>query len=261
MLTSSITTTDGFRIVYDVIGEGSTILLLHGGGGGQTRKSWHEAGYVERLKNTFKVITMDIRGHGDSDKPTDPTAYTIDKLCNDVLTVADACDVDAFTLWGFSYGGNIGRYLAARSKRVVKLILMGIPFGLAASGEFHQFIKDFGVHWQPIIQAQQAGTLNLSTLSEEDREVMGMMDVPVTLAWLTAMLNWGMNEPADLFCPALWLSGSENEGTIASMEVYGETAVKSGIQIEVIEGLTHVQEFEKIDHVFPTMLTFTKTNV
>ncbi len=261
MITSSITSTDGIRIVYDVIGAGPAILLLHGGGGGQTRKSWHEAGYVQRLKSTFKVITMDIRGHGDSDKPTNPTAYTIDKLCNDILAVADACNVDTFTLWGFSYGGNIGRYLAARSKRVVKLILMGIPFGLAASGEFRQFIEAFRTHWQPIIQAQQAGSLNLSSLSDEDREVMKMMDVPVTLAWLTAMLDWGMNEPQDLLCPALWLSGSENEGTIASMETYAETAVTPNIQIEVIQGLTHVQEFEEIDRVFPTMLAFTNSKM
>ena len=74
---NSIKTNDGIRLVYDVVGEGETIMLLHGGGGGQSRQSWHKAGYVERLKANYKVITMDIRGHGKSDKPTDPSAYTI----------------------------------------------------------------------------------------------------------------------------------------------------------------------------------------
>lgn len=214
-------------------------------------------GYVARLQNEFKVITMDIRGHGDSDKPTNPTAYAIETMCNDVLAVADACNVETFTLWGFSYGGNIGRYLAAQSKRVEKIIVMGVPFGEAAGGGFRQFIIDFRAHWQPILQAQEAGTFDPSTLSDEDRDILANMDVPVSLAWLTAMLDWGVNEPDDLLCPVLWLSGSENEGTIASMKAYEETAVPPNIQIEIIDGLTHPQEFEEIDRVFPVMLTFT----
>ncbi|MAT96758.1 MAG: hypothetical protein CL608_06410 [Anaerolineaceae bacterium] len=260
MITSSIIAPDRTQIVYDIVGEGPAILLLHGGGGGQTRQSWHEAGYVARLKNAFKVITMDIRGHGDSDKPTDPAAYAIETMCDDILAVADACDVKVFTLWGFSYGGNIGRYLAAQSNRVEKIIIMGIPFGHAASGAFREFITNFRAHWQPILQAQQAGSFDPTTLSEEDQDVMANMDVSVTLAWLTAMLDWGLNEPNDLRCPVLWISGSENEGTVASMRAYEEkTAVSPNVQIQIIDGLNHPQEFEAIDRVFPIMLAFTKS--
>lgn len=260
MNTSSIVTPDGTQIIYDVVGAGPVILLLHGGGGGQSRQSWHETGHVARLQNEFKVITMDIRGHGDSDKPTNPAAYAIQTMCNDVLAVADACDVERFTLWGFSYGGNIGRYLAAQSDRVEKIIVMGVPFGQAAGGDFRQFIINFQAHWQPILQAQRAGTFDPATLSDEDRDILANMDVPVTLAWLMAMLDWGMNEPDDLLCPALWLSGSENEGTVASMKAYEEkTAVSPKVQIHIIDGLDHVQEFEEIDRVFPIMLAFTQS--
>lgn len=259
MKSSSIIASDGTQIAYDVVGEGPALLLLHGGGGGQSRQSWHETGYVSRLKNDFKVITLDIRGHGDSDKPTNPAAYAIETLCDDILTVADACGVASFTLWGFSYGGNIGRYLAAQSDRVEKIIVMGVPFGYAAAGEFRQFIVDFRAHWQPILQAQQAGTFDSAALSEEDLDIMANMDVPVSLAWLTAMLDGGLNEPGDLQCPVLWLSGSENEGTVASMRAYGETAVPTNLQMQIIDGLTHVQEFEEIDRVLPGMLAFTKS--
>ena len=258
-ITSSIVVPGGTRIFYDVVGDGPAILLLHGGGGGQTRQSWHEAGYVTWLRDEFKVITMDIRGHGDSDKPTNPAAYAIETMCGDILMVADACNVEKFALWGFSYGGNIGRYLAAQSDRVEKIIIMGIPFGHAASGDFRQFIMDFRAHWQPILRAQEAGTFDPTVLSEEDQDVMANMDVPVTLAWLTAMLDWGLNEPNDLRCPVLWLSGSENEGTVANMRAYEEkTAVSPNVQIQIIDGLNHPQEFEEIDRVFPAMLAFTK---
>ncbi len=255
MGTYSVISSDGIRIVYDVAGEGSAIILLHGGS--QTHQSWYQAGYVERLKNDFKVISIDIRGHGESDKPIDPAAYTIDKMCQDILLVADACDVEHFVIWGFSYGGNISRYLASQSDRVTKLIIMGIPFGQAAPGDFQQFIKEFRSHWKPIVQTYLNGLLDLASLSEDDHDSWQHMNVPVVLAWLTAMLDWGINEPQDLRCPTLWLTGSGNESTVASMKDYEGMIKETNVQIHIVDGIDHVQEFEKIDLVFPAMLSFT----
>src|SRR6185369_7846118 len=70
MSTSFVISPDGTRIAYDATGEGSAIILLHGGW--QTRQNWHNVGYVEQLKNNFKVIAIDIRGNGESDNPTEP---------------------------------------------------------------------------------------------------------------------------------------------------------------------------------------------
>ncbi len=61
---------DGTQIAYDSSGAGPAIVLLHGGGG--SRQEWHEAGYVRRLEDHFTVITLDLRGHGESDLLTDP---------------------------------------------------------------------------------------------------------------------------------------------------------------------------------------------
>ena len=60
---------DGTQIAFDVTGHGPTIILLHGGGG--SRQDWHEIGYVNDTKDSFRIIAMDIRGHGESDKPID----------------------------------------------------------------------------------------------------------------------------------------------------------------------------------------------
>jgi pimeloyl-ACP methyl ester carboxylesterase len=256
MGTSFTTSVDGTRIAYDVTGKGPAIILLHGGG--HTRQNWRGAGYIERLKSDFTVIAVDIRGNGESDKPTDPAYYTIDKMCQDILVVADACGVEHFTIWGFSYGGNIGRYLAAQSERVAKIIIMGIPFGLGASGDFRQFIKDFRAHWVPIVQAQLEGRLDLASLSEEDQEYLQQTNVPITLAWLSAMLDWGTIEPADLRCPTLWLVGSENDHAMTSIREYEEALKRSKVQVHIVEGLNHHQEFTEIDTVLPVMLAFTK---
>ncbi len=258
MKTYSLTFSDGIRVVFDVAGEGPALILLHGGGGGQSRQSWYETGYVERLSSDFKVITPEIRGHGESDKPLDPASYTIDRLCRDILAVADACDVERFIVWGFSYGGNIGRYLAARTNRLSKLIIMGVPFGEVGSGRFKQSVEEFSAHWTPLVEDIQRGALDPADFSIEDQAAWQQMNIPVTLAWLTAMLDWGDNQPADLRCPTLWLSGSENENTIASMKEYENKLEGTRVEIQIVEGIDHAGEFEEIGLVFPVMNSFTK---
>jgi pimeloyl-ACP methyl ester carboxylesterase len=150
---------DGTQIAYDVTGSGPFVMLLHGGG--QNRRAWHDAGYVSRLAKEFAVITVDLRGNGESDKPANVSEYAIDRLIQDLLAVADACDAHRFTLWGFSYGANIGRYLASRSDRVQAMVHIGIPFGPATEGKFRQLILDMRAKWLPVIEAERIGKLDL----------------------------------------------------------------------------------------------------
>ncbi len=126
MNTFLTTSLDGTQIAYDHIGTGPALILLHGGG--SSRQDWHDEGYVKHLQENFTVITLDLRGHGESDLPTGPADYAIDKMMQDILAVADVCGVERFTIWGFSFGGRIGRYLAAQSGRVDKIILMCTPW-------------------------------------------------------------------------------------------------------------------------------------
>jgi pimeloyl-ACP methyl ester carboxylesterase len=71
------------------------------------------------------VNTVDVRGHAESDWPTDQAACATEKLVDDALSVVDACGGNRFILWAMSHGGKLGRCLAARSERVTKAILIG----------------------------------------------------------------------------------------------------------------------------------------
>jgi len=102
--TAFATSSDGARIAYDATGSGPVIVLLHGGG--QTRRVWHDHGYVAALSDAFTVVAVDMRGSGDSDKPTSASSYAADRFCDDVAGVADAIGAATFALWGYSYGGN-----------------------------------------------------------------------------------------------------------------------------------------------------------
>jgi pimeloyl-ACP methyl ester carboxylesterase len=57
----------GVQIHYQVEGEGPPLVLQHGFT--QSLKSWHMAGYVNALQSHYRLILIDARGHGASDKP------------------------------------------------------------------------------------------------------------------------------------------------------------------------------------------------
>jgi dienelactone hydrolase len=222
--TRFVTSADGTRIAYDVRGAGPVVVLLHGGG--QTRQVWHKAGYVKRLVKEFTVVTVDLRGHGDSDKPSAPEAYHFERVNADLIAVADAVKAPRFALWGFSYGANVGRYLASRSDRVNAMVYIGIPFGAAVGGRFLDAVKQ----------------------------------MPTPPAWLTAMLRYPPVEPSDLPCPTLWLVGSANAGAMESVAEYRDRLKGTRVMLQVVDGLNHPQELDLIDRVLPRELEFTRAH-
>lgn len=218
------TSKDGTRIAYDVRGSGPVVVLLHGGG--QTRQVWHKAGYVDRLAKEFTVVTIDIRGNGESDKPPAVEAYQFERINADILAVADAVKAQRFVLWGFSYGANVGRYLASRSDRVGAMVYIGINFGPAVGGGFLDAVKK----------------------------------MPAPPVWITAMLSYPPVEPADMRCPTLWLVGSNNEIAMDSAKEYRGRLAGTRVTLEVIDGLNHPQELDVIDRVLPAEIAFTRAH-
>lgn len=255
MRTQFIKSLDGSRIAYDCSGAGDALVLLHGGGG--ARREWHSAGYVARLAEVFTVITLDLRGHGESELPTDPADYRSEKYEQDILAVADACGVDHFHLWGMSFGGKVGRYLAIHSTRVASCILMGTPLGPGVTGELRQDAIDFCAYWQPIISGILSGELDVDGLAEKDQDMMQTLNIPVMLGWVCAMLDWDNIEPVDFRCPTLWLAGSEDRHALQSIRRYANSLEGTLVQVRVVEGLDHEQLFNDIERVLPSMLDFT----
>jgi pimeloyl-ACP methyl ester carboxylesterase len=100
----------GVRIHYEVEGNGSPLVLVHGLLG--YLEEWHELGYVDSLKKDFTLILMDMRGHGGSDKPHDPEAYKLKLLVADVIAVMNALNIGKTHFLGYSLGGRMAFALA-----------------------------------------------------------------------------------------------------------------------------------------------------
>jgi pimeloyl-ACP methyl ester carboxylesterase len=120
----------GARIYYEVEGEGPPLVLVHGFT--DSLEGWREYGYVEELKKEHRLILIDARGHGGSDKPHDPEAAAgLERRPADVVAVLDDLGIDRAHYFGYSLGGWIGLGLAKYApERVRSLIIGGAqPYG------------------------------------------------------------------------------------------------------------------------------------
>lgn len=107
-----------------------TVLCVHGFGS-STRDNWVLTGWVRALlRSGFRVLAIDQRGHGASEKPHDPAAYEMAALVDDIRIVLDTYLVDSVRYLGFSLGGRVGWQVAVDSpERVERAVLGGIPDG------------------------------------------------------------------------------------------------------------------------------------
>lgn len=240
---------DGTRIAYDLSGRGPFLILLHGAG--KDRRDWHKLGYVERLRPEFTVVSVDLRGSGESDFLVNISDYAVEKICADVIAVADACDAGRFAVWGYSLGGNIARYLGAWSDRLSAIAMIGVPFGPAVDQQFDQFIDDFVQKWAGVADAYKAG--DLSTAKHQSA-VKGR--IPVWVACFQAMRQWPAIEPDAVRCSAMLLVGTRNTSAFKWVISHRQSLEQANIHVEIVEGLSHPQEFTQVEQVFPAVSRF-----
>jgi pimeloyl-ACP methyl ester carboxylesterase len=117
---------DGVGLAVEVAGEGPGLVLVHGLGGAKEDFADH----VPTLARDHTVVMFDHRGHGASDNPTDPAAYSLDRMRADTLAVADAAGLEHFRLLGHSMGGMVARGIAiTETSRVDALVMMDTSAG------------------------------------------------------------------------------------------------------------------------------------
>jgi len=118
---------DGIRIAYEVAGEGEPVVLVHGFASDRVQ-NWRAPGWYKTLTDAgYKVVALDCRGHGESDKPHDPKLYGHAKMAGDVLAVMNDAGVGRALLMGYSMGGYIGMsLLMTRPEFFRKVVIAGV---------------------------------------------------------------------------------------------------------------------------------------
>jgi pimeloyl-ACP methyl ester carboxylesterase len=104
---------DGMKIHYIEAGQGSPVVLIHGYTG-TAEGNWFSNGVAEALSKNHRVVAIDCRGHGKSDKPHDPAKYG-PQMAKDVLEMMDHLHIAKAHVHGYSMGGFIVTQLLARA--------------------------------------------------------------------------------------------------------------------------------------------------
>jgi hypothetical protein len=81
--------------------------------------------------------------------------------------------------------------------------------------------------------------------------------IPLTVAQLSAIVDWPAVEPVDVCCPTLWVVGSANENAMPNVQEYQERLPGTNVTLHVLPRLTHAEELTRVDDVLLPMLRFT----
>src|SRR5438093_10737912 len=113
----------GVRIHYETQGEGPPLVLYHGAGA--SLEVWRELGYVDALRPDYRLLLLDARGHGESDKPHAAASYQMPRLVDDILAVLDDLGVETAHFLGYSMGGRVGFGIAKYAPARFRSLMIG----------------------------------------------------------------------------------------------------------------------------------------
>jgi pimeloyl-ACP methyl ester carboxylesterase len=122
---------DGITLAYDVFGAGKPLLLIHGFAS-NVEINWVSTGWVETLVGAgYRVIALDNRGHGRSQKLYDPRLYFAHEMAADAARLLDHLEIERLPVIGYSMGARIAAFLALTApQRVAAAVFGGMGMNL-----------------------------------------------------------------------------------------------------------------------------------
>src|SRR5437868_9870665 len=116
---------NGVLIYYMELGRGAPLLVVHGGPGAS-----HDyfLPYLLPLARHYRLVFIDERGSGQSEKLEEVSAYTVDNMVEDVEAVRRALNLGQISLLGHSYGGVLAQAYALKYQKNLSHLILGSTF-------------------------------------------------------------------------------------------------------------------------------------
>lgn len=244
----------GVAIHYDVTGEGPPLVLLHGGA--NDRSVWRPAGHLAPLSQEFRVVTIDLRGAGDSVAPVDESDHHMGLYVQDVLSVMDELALPDAFIWGVSMGGQVALALAAsHPARVRALIIAGADLeGWSASpDDYRSFAESIALRGMPVVV--EAFDDPHDPLPPWMRDAMLRTDPLAFAAAMRGRAGWpGVEGQLDVLRMPILFVGGESEYGPGILEAMA-ARVPQGRTLRVPRA-NHIQAFIDSRYVVPRAIEF-----
>lgn len=230
----------GVKLHYEVHGEGPVVLLSHGYSA--TSGMWR--GQVDALSRSYKVVTWDMRGHGQSDYPADQSLYSQAATVDDMAAIIDAVGAKTAVVGGLSLGGFMSlAFYVKYPERVRALLIIDTGPG---------FKKDEareGWNKTALDTARAFETEGLARLKSRSAEMAGATHrsadglIRAARGMLTQHDATVINALPDIRVPSLVIVGAEDKPFLAAADYMA--AKIPGAQKVVIPNAGHAANIDQ----------------
>ena len=241
---------NGVKIFYKEEGNGPPIVLHHGLGG--THENWSRTvDYVGALRDEYRIVSMDARGRGRSDKPHAPEEHSVERMVGDVTAVLD-------DFWGSSMGGRVGlatgKYAPDRfSSHIVGGNGLSEKDSKPEMEELQGYIRMFEQGVDAVIALMEKG--RGSKLEDYERDKWLNADLQALIAYCSNYENIGMADYLPkLTTPCLLYAGAED--TYPHSRAKACADIMQNATFVSLPGLDHGGAFRAKDQVLPHVLRF-----
>jgi len=236
------------NLYYEIHGEGEPLLLIHGLG--SSSRDWELQ--LDFFAQNYKLILVDVRGHGRSGKPPGP--YSIPLFAEDIKKLLQALQVGPAHILGISLGGMIAFQLGISHPEVVKsLIIVNSTPELVA-----HTLKDWLGVWQRLLIVRFMGMRKMGEVlgnrflpgpeQAQLREIFidrwAENDKPAYLEAMKAVMGWSVTDRlGEIRCPTLVIGADGDYFPTAEKENYVKQI--PGGELLIIENSRHALPAEK----------------
>ncbi len=232
---------DGVYLYYEVHGDhGPVVLLTHGYS--STAQMW--SGQVDAVAKDHRLVTWDMRGHGQSDSPVDPELYSEAHTVADMAALLDEVGVKRAIIGGLSLGGYMSlAFNRVHSDRVEALLIIDTGPGYKNDEARAGWNK---TSLRTAERYETEGLSLLSTGSAERRSARHTSSAGLALAargMLTQRDAGVITSLPDIKAPSIVIVGSEDTPFLAASDYMA--AKIPGARKAVIEGAGHAANMDK----------------
>jgi pimeloyl-ACP methyl ester carboxylesterase len=214
---------NGVKIRYTDQGSGEPVILIHGFSVNQEHE-WVETGVLPKLVQQYRVLAIDVRGHGKSDKPHDANAYG-PEMGMDVIRLMHFLGISRAHIIGYSMGSMItARLLCDHPERFLTATMGG-------GAGYRTLTPDYTKIRAEIEAPLDRGEMTPSWAALHD-DPIALLDV--VKSWPT--LFWDEAKMRRVQVPVLAVVGSSDRFLASAQDL--KTVLPSA-KLVVIEGATH----------------------